>query len=314
MMNMVHITEDQVKAAVSIQDAVGLVEEAFLRLGQGQMVNHSRRRIRLEGSAFLHSMEAGCHLTRRFASKLYVTHPEQGARFLVTLFDSDRAEILATIEADALGQIRTGAASAVATKYMARHNATVMGLLGSGWQAESQLAAIAQVRTLSEVRVYSPTKAHREKFAATMSERLGLNVHAVKSAEGAVKGADIITTITKSRTPALKGQWLARGTHVNAAGSNHIKRRELDALAVQLAQVVAVDSLDQARSEAGDLVQAADEERFLWERAIELGEIVAGRRIGRESDDQVTLFESQGLAAQDLILADAAYERVVAGA
>ena len=312
-MDMVHITEDQVKVAVSIQDAVGLIEEAFLRLGEGQMVNHSRRRIRLEGGAFLHSMEAGCHLTRRFASKLYVTHPEQGARFLVTLFDSDRAEILAIIEADALGQIRTGAASAVATKYMARPNAKVMGLLGSGWQAESQLAAIVQVRTLSEVRVFSPTKANREKFAATMSERLGLNVRSVESAESAVKSADIVTTITKSRNPVLKGQWLAPGTHINAAGSNHIKRRELDALAVQLSQILAVDTLDQARSEAGDLVQAADEECFFWERAIELSEIVTGRRIGRESDDQITLFESQGLAAQDLILANAVYKRVVAG-
>ncbi len=101
MVMMLHITEDQVKAAVSIQDAVELVEQAFFRLGQGQMVNHPRRRIRLEGGAFLHAVEAGCHVTRRFASKLYVTHPDQGARFLVTLFDSDRATILAVIDADA---------------------------------------------------------------------------------------------------------------------------------------------------------------------------------------------------------------------
>ena len=311
---MVHITEDQVKAAVSIQDAVGLIEEAFLRLGKGQMVNHSRRRLRLDGGALLHAMEAGCRLTQRFASKLYVTHPEHGARFLVTLFDSGRADILAAIEADALGQIRTGAASAVASKYMARPNASVLGLIGSGWQAQSQLAAIAHVRQLSEVRVYSPTKSHREKFAATMSEQLGLNVRPVKSAEIAVRGADIVTTITKSRDPVLKGKWLSPGTHINAAGSNHIQRRELDTLAVQLAQIVAVDTLDQARSEAGDLVQAADEECFFWERAIELGEIVAGRRAGRDSDAQITLFESQGLAAQDLILADAVYKRVIADA
>jgi ornithine cyclodeaminase/alanine dehydrogenase-like protein (mu-crystallin family) len=313
MVMMLHITEDQVKAAVSIQDAVELVEQAFFRLGQGQMVNHPRRRIRLEGGAFLHAMEAGCHVTRRFASKLYVTHPDQGARFLVTLFDSDRATILAVIDADALGQIRTGAASAVATKYMARQDASVMGLLGSGWQAESQLAAVAQVRALSEVRVYSPTKSNREKFAATMSERLSLNVRAVKSAELAVTGADIVTTITTARDPILKGKWLAPGMHINAAGSNHIKRRELDTLAVQLSQVLAVDTLEQARVEAGDLVQAADEECFFWERAVELGEIVAGRRAGRESADQITLFESQGLAAQDLVIADAVYQRVVAG-
>jgi ornithine cyclodeaminase/alanine dehydrogenase-like protein (mu-crystallin family) len=289
------------------------VEEAFRRLGQGEMVNHPRRRIRLEGGALLHAMEAGCHVSRRFASKQYVTHPMAGARFLVTLFDADQATILATIEADALGQIRTGAASAVATKYMARQDATVMGLLGSGWQAESQLAAIAEVRTLSEVRVFSPTQANRERFAAKMSERLGLNVHAVDTAERAVKGSDIVTTITKSREPVVNGQWLSPGTHINAAGSNHVKRRELDTLAVQHSQILAVDGLAQARSEAGDLVQAAHEECFFWERAIELGAIVAGRRPGRESDDQITLFESQGLAAQDLILANAVYKKVVGG-
>jgi alanine dehydrogenase len=310
---MVHITEEQVKAVISVQDAVGLVEQAFLRLGQGQMTNHPRRRIRLQNGAFLHAMEAGCHVTRRFASKVYVTHPKQGARFLVTLFDSDRAEILATIDADALGQIRTGAASAVASKYMARPNAAVMGLLGAGWQAESQLAAVAQVRALSDVRVYSRTKERRERFAATMSERLGLNIRAVESAEVAVRGADIVTTITTSRDPVLKGEWLAPGTHINAAGSNHSKRRELDGAAVQQSQIVAVDTLEQARLEAGDLVQAAEEERFSWERAVELGQIVAGLRHGRESDDQITLFESQGLAAQDLLLADAVYERIGRG-
>lgn len=309
-----HITEEQVKAAVSIKDAVELVEEAFRRLGQGKMVNHPRRRIRLEGGAFLHSMEAGCHVSMRFVSKQYVTHPEHGARFLVTLFNADQATILATIEADALGQIRTGAASAVATKYMARPSATVMALLGSGWQAESQLAAIAEVRALSDVRVFSPNKENRERFAARMSERLGLNIHAVSTAEQAVKGADIVTTITKSREPVLKGKWLSPGTHINAAGSNHAKRRELDTLAVQHSQLLAVDTLDQAKLEAGDLVQAAYEECFFWERAVELGEIVAQRRPGRESDDQITLFESQGLAAQDLVIADAVYKKIVGGA
>lgn len=310
---MVHITEEQVKAAVSIQKAVELTEEAFRRLGQGQIVNHPRRRIRLEHGAFLHSMEAGCHVARRFASKQYVTHPEAGAAFVVTLFDADRAAILATIEADALGQIRTGAASAVATKYMARQGASTMALLGSGWQAESQLTAIAQVRQLQDVRVFSPNKEHRESFAAKMSERLGLSVHAVSSAQKAVRGAGIVTTITKAREPVFQGVWLSPGTHINAAGSNHVKRREIDALTVQHAQILAVDSLDQAKLESGDLIQAANEECFFWERAVELGEIVAGRRPGRESDDQITLFESQGLAAQDLLIADFVYNQVVGG-
>jgi ornithine cyclodeaminase/alanine dehydrogenase-like protein (mu-crystallin family) len=202
---MVHITEEQVKVSVSINDAVTLVEEAFRRLGKGRMVNHPRRRIRLEGGAFLHSMEAGCHVSRRFATKQYVTHPQAGAKFLVTLFDADKASILATIEADALGQIRTGAASAVGTKYMAREDATVMGMLGSGWQAESQLAAIATVRPLSEVRVFSPTQAHRESFAQKMSEFLGLNVIAVDTAEAAVHGADIVTAILSDEE--LRTKW-----------------------------------------------------------------------------------------------------------
>ncbi len=310
---MVQITEEQVKAAVSFGEAVELVEEAFRRLGQGQMVNHPRRRIRLEGGAFLHAMEAGCHVSRRFASKLYVTHPANGARFLVNLFDAEKAQILAAIEADALGQIRTGAASAVATKYMAREDASVMALIGAGWQAESQLAAIAEVRTLEDVRVFSRTAERRESFAAKMAEQLGLNVRAVDSAKEAVKGADIVTTITTARNPVVEGAWLTPGMHVNAAGSNHVKRRELDALAIQSAELLVVDTIDQAKSEAGDLVQAAYEECFFWERAVPLGEIVAGRRKGRESDRQVTVFESQGLAAEDLVIADAVYNKVVNG-
>ncbi len=306
---MLHISEEQVRAALPMTEAVELVEEAFRRLADGRMINHPRRRIRLAAGSFLHAMEAGDNVSMTFAAKMYVTG-RAGARFVVTLFDAERSALLAVIDADALGQIRTGAASGVATKHLARRDADDLGLIGSGWQAESQLEAVAAVRTLSRVRVYSRTAEKREAFAAKMSARLGLDIIAVGGAREAIEGASIVTTVTGAREPVLEGAWLDAGCHVNAAGSNHAKRREIDAVAVRRAGLVAVDSLEQARIEAGDLIQTAHEGLFDWDRAKELAPIVAGVAPGRTSDEQITLFESQGLAAEDLIVAEAVWRKL----
>ena len=292
-------------------EAVALVEECFRRLADGRIINHPRRRIRLTNGSLLHAMEAGDNSSNLFASKTYVTG-RAGAQFVVTLFDAERSELAAVIDADSLGQIRTGAASGVATKVLARADADVMGMIGSGWQAESQLEAVVSVRRLSQIRVFSRTAEKREAFAAKMAARLGLDVVAADSAREAVEGASIVTTITNARDPVLEGAWLDAGAHVNAAGSNHAKRREIDGVAVRRASLVTVDSLEQARLEAGDLIQTADEGGFDWGRATELASVVAGATPGRESGEQITLFESQGLTAEDLIVAEAVWRKVSA--
>jgi len=306
---MIHITEQQVSESVSMPQAMDLVERNLLRLATGRAVNHPRRRVAMESRTLLHYMAAGDNESGLVGIKVYASNPAVGApNFVVLLFDSNTAELLASIDANILGQIRTGAASGVATLRLAREDASRLALFGSGFQAETQLEAVACARKLSSVRVFSRKPERRERFASKMGDKLGLAVEAVQSPEVAMEGADIVTTVTSSRHPVFSGDLLQPGTHINAAGSNHIKRRELDTLTVSKAGLVAVDSLEQAHMEAGDLTQAADEGQFDWDSACELHSILAGQSAGRSSKDQITLFESQGLALEDIALAEYLYE------
>jgi ornithine cyclodeaminase/alanine dehydrogenase-like protein (mu-crystallin family) len=307
---MTHITEEQVREVLSMTKAVELVEESFRRLDGGAAVNHPRRRVVLENSAVMHYMAAGDNRDGLLGAKLYVTNPGVGARFVVVLFDAARASLLATIDANALGQIRTGAASGVATRHLAREDAASLGLIGSGFQAETQLEAVAAVRALRSVRVYSRSAERRAAFAERMSRRLGLAVEPVDTARRAVEESDVVVTVTSARQPVLEGAWLPNGCHLNAAGSNHIRRREIDAAAVQRASVIAVDSLEQAKMEAGDLVGAAEEGRLDWQRVAELSAVINGRAAGRRNSSEITLFESQGLAVEDLAVANYVYREV----
>jgi ornithine cyclodeaminase/alanine dehydrogenase-like protein (mu-crystallin family) len=307
---VIHITEEQVCEALPMAKAIEVVEESFRRLSGGVGVNHPRRRVVLENSAVLHYMAAGDNRDGLLGAKIYATKPGVGARFLVVLFDAERAELLATLDANALGQIRTGAATGVATRHLARADAAVLGLIGSGFQAETQLAAVAAVRPLRSVRVFSRSAEKRSAFAARMSKRLGLAVEAVETARGAVEEADIVVTVTSARQPVVEGAWLPRGCHVNAAGSNQARRREIDAAVVERSAVVAVDFLEQAKMEAGDLIGAVEEGALAWERVTELAAIVSGGSVGRRSDDEITLFESLGLAMEDLAVANYVYREV----
>ncbi len=307
---MIHITEDQVREVLSPAKAIELLEGCFCRLDTGQAVNNPRRRVRMDNRTLLHYMAAGDNETGYLGTKVYATNPRQGARFLVTLFDAETTSLLATIDADSLGQIRTGAATGLATKFMANPDACRVGMIGTGWQARTQLAAVVAVRPPDSVRVYSRSAERRAAFAEKMSGRLGVDIEAVSSAEEAIQESDIVITVTNAATPVLEGSWLGPGTHINAAGSNHAKRREIDAASVQATTLIAVDSVEQAKMEAGDLVQAHEEGALDWERVEELSAIVAGRVPGRPSPDAVTLFESQGLAIEDIAVAGYVYEQV----
>jgi len=211
---------------------------------------------------------------------------------------------VALLEADYLGQMRTGAASGIATKYMARADATTAGIIGTGLQARTQLEAIAAVRQLSSVRAYSRNPERRAQFAREMTERLQLPVYPAGSAEEAVREAEIVVTATNSSTPVLLGRWLAPGTHVNAIGANFPQKRELDEEAVRRAGIIAVDSREQAMLESGDLLAAfGGLEASAWMVVRELADIVAGRVPGRTDARQVTLFKSNGVAVEDVAVA-----------
>src|SRR6185369_381481 len=247
----------------------------------------------------LHVMAAGDKRLGVYGLKTY-TVSRKGARFLVLLYDAANGDMLAMIEADRLGQMRTGAASGVATKYLARAAADVLGVYGSGWQAESQIMAVCATRPLRQVNVYSRNAEKRAAFVRRIQSLVRCEVAAVEQPEGAARGCSIIVTATTSREPVLKGEWVEPGTHINAAGSNFLSKAEIDIETVRRAAVVAVDSLEQSRLEAGDLLPALDRGVISWESVTELGRIIAGYAKGRTSDDEITLFKSNGIALEDI--------------
>jgi ornithine cyclodeaminase len=267
----------------------------------GQAIDVPRERTRLPKAA-LHILQGAVPSMGVFGYKAY-TSSREGVRFLVYVFNAERGNLEAIVEANHLGMMRTGAAGGVAAKWLAREDAKVAGLFGAGWQAQGQLEALAAVRRLERVKVFSRTAEKLAKFCAKMRARLSLDVVPAASTEDAVKGSDIVVTITTSATPVFDGEWLAAGTHVNAAGSNSLLRQEIDETTVRRAQPVVVDSRPSALKEAGDLLPALEKGRLHLGGLTELGEVIAGTRPGRTSREQITLFESQGMAMQDLVIA-----------
>ncbi len=295
------LREKDVTELLDIQTAMEAVEEVLRHQAEGKATNRSRYRVAMPTSQ-LHVMAAGDKQLGVYGLKTY-TASRKGVRFLVLLYDADSGDMLAIMEADRLGQLRTGAASGVATKYMARQDAETVGIYGTGWQAESQLMAVCGARTIKQVKAYSRTPEKRERFAEKMSALLNIEVVPVDTPEAAARNQAIIITITSGREPVLKGEWLAPGTHINAAGSNFLSKAEVDMEAVRRAAVIAVDSLEQSKLEAGDLLPAIDRGIISWESVTELGRIVAGFEKGRCEDDDITLFKSNGIALEDIATA-----------
>jgi len=283
-----------------------------LRLqGEGKLVLHPRRRLKMPDNGMLHYMAAGDPIHGYIGMKIYVT-VRGAARFVVPLIRSTTGEMAALIEADALGQIRTGAASGVATKYLANPEARSAGIIGTGYQARTQLEAVAAVRHLQQVRAYGRDPGRRAQFCSEMSARIGVPVEPANSCEEAVRGADIAITATSATQIVLEGAWLAPGMHINAMGANWPQKRELDAAAIDRSDVVTVDSIEQAKMEAGDLIQAFGNNVSRWETVHELSEIVAGKIAGRSSANQITLFKSNGIATWDLAAAVRVFDLAVA--
>jgi ornithine cyclodeaminase/alanine dehydrogenase-like protein (mu-crystallin family) len=223
------------------------------------------------------------------------------------LYAGDDGRLMAIIEADWLGQVRTGAASGVATRYMAREDARMLGLIGTGGQARTQALAVCAVRPIERAVVYGRDEVRRRAFCAELSTLTGAEFVPAASAEEAVRPADILVTATTAREPVMRGEWLRAGTHVNAMGSNWHNRREVDDETVERSAVVAVDALDQARLEAGDLLIAEANGHFDFARTVPLPAIVAGQSPGRVSAADVTLFKSLGIALEDLAVAGLVY-------
>jgi ornithine cyclodeaminase/alanine dehydrogenase-like protein (mu-crystallin family) len=301
----IFFTEEEVGALLPMTEAVARVEEAFRLLGEKKAVNRPRGRVRMD-ELVLHVMSAGSDALGYAGLKAYTTGPS-GARFYFLLFESGKGELVAMMSADRLGQIRTGAATAVGTRYLAPREASCVGIYGSGWQARSQLEALAVSRKVSQALVWSRDAERRKTFAEEMTKLLEVAVRPASRPEEVAEESEILVTATSSKEPVLLGAWLGPGHHVNAVGSNAVNRREIDELAVTRADVIAADSVEQAKIECGDLVAVVEAGRLSWERVRELGDIVAaGFERGPEA---ITLFESQGIAIEDVAAAKVVYER-----
>ena len=296
---MIHVTEEQVRELLSMEQCVRLMRPMFLALRNGTASNQPRRRIYLDNGTTLHSMGGVCG--KYFGTKFYSSNPKHGAHFFFFLFDSETGRPLAQFEANFLGQIRTGAASGYATDLLAPPDATSVGMIGSGFQAQSQIDAIRCVRDITDLRVWSR---HSERAAAFAEKNGG---RATATAEEAVRGAEIIVTATPAKDPVIHEEWIAHGehgVHINAMGSNREQRRELPSRLIARADLIVPDSIEVAKIEAGDLLLAPVD--WADRRIVELAKVEY-----RPKGAPITIFKSCGLGVEDVAAAAYIYERLI---
>ena len=300
-MAALYLTEQDVAALVDMPLALAAVESAHLALARGEAVDYPRQRVR-SGAAMQHLLQGGLFDARRVSGYKVYTTSRAGARFWLHLFDADNGDPLAVIEANRLGMMRTGAAGGIAAKWLARADSRRATVFGAGWQARGQIEALAVATAIERFEVLARDQAKLSAFCTEMSALTGRAIVPAADLEAAVRAADVLVTITSSAAPLFDGRWLQEGCHVNAAGSNALIRREVDEVCVNRAGLIVVDSRATALCEAGDLLPSIEKGRLREGALVELGEIVAGFRSGRTDQSMITLFESQGLAVQDLAL------------
>src|SRR5215831_527325 len=296
-----YLTEIEVAELLTTADALEAVEACFQRLAAGEIENVPRQRTRFEdGSlAVMWAADQGLGLA---GVKTYAAGAAN-ATFVVVLFETETQTAIAVIEADKLGQLRTGAASGVAAKYLAREGASSLGVIGCGWQARSQVSSIREaLPSIDSVVAYCRTEERLEEFCREVGAEPGESHR--DPAE-----LDVVVTVTPSKDPVLRGEWLRPGALVCAVGANDPRRRELDNVVLERAAFVCCDSVEDAKRESGDLIEPVEAGVLDWLEVHELQEVVGGELPGRQSDDDIVLFKSNGLAAWDVALGAVAVER-----
>ena len=306
-MPAIYLTEDDVAWLLDMDSAIESVEEAFRQWAFEKADNQPRRRASA-GKATVHVLAAAAEYLNYVGCKTYVT-TRGGNRFQFVLSEVEHGQPVALIEANLLGQMRTGAASGVATKYMARPDARIVGCFGTGFQARAQLKAICSVRRIERVDVYSRNDERRRAFADEMSEYCNVPTVAVHSPDEAAAEKDIVLCATSSKEPLFDGHILEEGTHVCAIGSNYLTKAEIDVTTIRRADHVVCDSLEACQLEAGDFAPAIEDGSLDWSRVHQLSDVVVGRETGRALPEDITLFKSVGLGLEDLAVAVRIYQR-----
>lgn len=286
------LSNDDVRALLPMSECIEVLDDLFKAEARGQVDNRPRERLRFPDSKWTSTLMGGTVLSQDALGF------RTGSATL--LYNTKSGALDAVIEPGNMAWIRTGAASGLAAKYISRPDASVLGVFGTGRQAVTQVEGIAAVRDLSLVKVYSRSEENRQQFAKTMRERLGLEVVGVASPEECVRGSHIVDVITSAWEPVFEGALLEPGTCVIAAGVNSWQKREIDETTIRRASVIAVDNLENAKAECGELIWAATDGWFRWTAAVELHEIVSGKVDGYPSPEAITLFESQGVGIEDV--------------
>lgn len=304
----VYLTNDDVRTLLPMSTCIEVMEEVFNDAGSGEAECLPKQAINFPGG--FHKMMMGVDYRMGvFGFKSYSragtsNQPRRGGGvakpWYVLLNNLSDGSMRAFVDAVDLSQIRTGAVGGLAVKYMARANAEVLGIIGTGWEAQAQVEAIAQVRKLQLVKAYSRSSDNREKFAKEMQEKFGVNVVPVDSVRECVEDADIVATATKSSVPLFEATWLKAGAHVNAVGSTVIVDREVDESTIARCDLVCVEDIQQARTDCGELLAAVECGVLKWAKVVELSQLVTGKIPGRTSDNDITMFNSLGIAIEDI--------------
>jgi len=300
------LEESDVKQVLTMSDAVKVLEEMFRQQGLGNIINHPRQRVRTPNS-MLHYLAGALPHLGVMGYKAYTSY-KGGLKFRVFLHDIETGELLSIMDGNYMGMVRTGAASGVATKHMARDGTRTVGIYGSGWQAQGQLMAMCAVRSITNIKVYSRNVENKNSFCSEMEKLLGVEVLPADSPEDVAMDTDCIITATTSFDPVFRHDWIKKGTHINAIGGNFLFKKEVDERTVIKSDLIVVESIEQCKIEAGELMPLIEKGRRNWSDLVELGDIVAERVKGRNTDQDITLFKSVGIAAEDLAVAAHIYK------
>ncbi len=304
------LRDEEVSQILSMDDMLTAIESMQRHFGQGEAYNLARRKI-IASDGMLSVMGGGLFYQGLLGVKTY-TVVKGTYSFQVSLYDANTGKLICYTQANRLGQLRTGATTGVALKYLSNPEPATVGIVGTGGQAPTQLEALSKVRTIKSVKAFSRTQDRREAFARSMSDALGVEVLSVSSHQEAVQGSDIVICIAATTSPVLEGGWLGTGTTVIGAGPTSWRHQEVDDATIQRAGKIFVDSLEQAPAEAGDMASAVDRGLLQWSQLLELRHAVAGVVPGRDTKEQIVYAKLMETGVADVAAAKLAYDRAKA--
>jgi len=302
----IFLRDSEVSESLTMNQMIEKIESMQSHYGEGEASNLPRRKIIASGG-MLAVMGGGLFYEGVLGVKTYTVVKGQYS-FQVSLYDAETGKLLCYTQANRLGQLRTGATTAVAAKYLTTKSNMTIGIIGTGYQAATQLEAVSKVRDIANILAFSRTESSRQQFAENMSTSLQIPVTSAKSAEETVKNSDLVICIAATMDPVINGDWISSGTTLVAAGPTTWRANEVDTLTIKRAHKIVVDSIEQAPIESGDLSSSVDQGIIQWSQLVELRHIVSGNQSGRDNNAQIIYAKLMGTGVADVAAAKLAYD------